>query len=259
MKKKREEYYVQSIKKAINILNCFSLNDKELGISEIGKKLKINKSTVYRILVSLEDEYFIASNPKTKKYRLGIKLIELGNILQKQMDIRNYSLPIMREVAQKTKESIDLNILSGLKRISIEKIDSSYPVREVVQLGKPLPIYCAAAGKSIMAFLPNEEINKIIQNEKLVPLTPNTITDPLKLKKELEEIRKNKYAISFEEGVLGISALAAPIFNHDGKIIASLSISGPINRFNKEKISLYIPLIKNATKKISCLLGNRSK
>lgn len=255
MGKKRSEYYVQSIKKAIKILNCFSLNNKELSITEIAKMLKLHKSTIYRMMVSLEDENFVTSNLETKKYRLGIKLLELGNIVQKQIEIRKYSLPIMREIANKTKESVDLNILSGWKKISIERIDSSYPIREVIQLGKGLPIYCAASGKVIMAFLSDEMIDNIIQSQKLVPLTPKTIIDPLKLKEDLKEIQRNKYAISFEEGVLGTAAVAAPIFDYSGKVIASLSISGPVDRFTKDKISLYIPLVKEATEKISFLIG----
>jgi len=190
---------------------------------------------------------------------LGIKLFELGQITQNQTEVRTCALPIMKELAKKTEESIDLNIISDGKRVSIEKVESSQDIRKIIQLGKSLPLYCGGSGKALLAFLPEEEIDKFIKQERLVKLGPNTITDPKKLKEHLKQIKENGYAISFEERVLGSVSIGAPIFDHSGKIVASLSVSGPISRFNKKKISLCISLIKEATDKISSLLGYHKK
>jgi len=255
MSKKRSDYYIQSIKRAIRILNSFALKKGELGVTELSERLNLHKSTVHRILVTLEDEGFMVKDQVSQKYRLGIKLFELGHIVKEQMEIRNYALPTMKELSQKTEESIDLNILSDGKRVSIEKIESPHDVRRIIQLGKSLPLYCGGSGKVLLAFLPDEEIENIIQKEKLIPFGANTITDPTKLKEHLKEIRQNGYAISFEERILGSASVAGPILNYKGKVVASLSVSGPVTRFTKKKIPVLVSLVKKRVKKISTLLG----
>lgn len=255
MSKKRSDYYIQSIKRAIQILNSFTSKEKELSITELSKRLNLHKSTIHRILVTLEDESLVIKNQITQKYHLGIKLFELGHLVQDQMEIRTYALPVMKELAQKTEESIDLNIVSDGKRVSIEKIESPHDIRRIIQLGKSLPLYCGGSGKALLAFLPDEEIDKIIQQENLLPLGPNTITDPAKLREHLKEIRKNRYAISIEERSLGSASIAAPIWDYTRKVVASLSISGPTTRFTKQKIPTLISLVKEAAKEISKSLG----
>jgi len=255
MSKKRSDYYIQSIKRAVQILNSFTLKKNELGVTELSERLNLHKSTVHRILVTLEDEGFVVKDQVSQKYRLGIKLFELGHIVKEQMEIRNYALPIMKELAQKTEESIDLNILSDGKRVSIEKIESPHDVRRIIQLGKSLPLHCGGSGKALLAFLPDEEVDKIIRKEKFIPFGPNTITDPTKLKEHLKEIRKNGYAISFEERILGSASVAAPILDYKGKVVASLSVSGPTTRFAKKKVPILISLVKEAAQKISASLG----
>lgn len=259
MNKKRSDYYIESIKRAIQILNSFTIKEKELGVTELSRRLNLHKSTIHRILITLEDEGFIVKNQITQKYYLGIKLFELGHIVQNQMEIRTYALPIMKELAQETEESIDLNIISDDKRVSIEKIESPHDIRRIIQLGKSLPLYCGSSGKALLAFLPDEEIDRFIKKEKLVKLGPNTITDPKKLKEHLKEIKGKGYAISFEERVLGSASIAAPILDYSGKVIASLSVSGPISRFNEKKIPPFISLVKEAADRISSLLGYHKK
>ena len=259
MNKKRSDYYIESIKRAIQILNSFTIKEKELGVTEISKRLNLHKSTIHRILITLEDEGFIVKNQFSQKYHLGIKLFELGHIVQNQMEIRSIALPTMKELAKKTEESVDLNIISEGKRVSIEKIESSQDIRKIIQIGKILPLYCGGSGKALLAFLPEKEIDQFIKNEKLEKLGPNTITDPKELKEHLKQIRKNGYAISFEERVLGSVSIGAPIFNHSGKVFASLSVSGPISRFNEKKIPFFISLIKEATEKISSLFGHNGE
>jgi len=162
---------------------------------------------------------------------------------------------LLKNSPKKTEESVDLNILSDGKRVSIEKIESPHDVRRIIQLGKSLPLHCGGSGKALLAFLPDEEIDKIIQKEKFIPFGPNTITDPTKLKEHLKEIRKNGYAISFEERILGSASVAAPVLDYKGKVVASLSISGPTTRFTKKKIPVLISLVKEAAQKISASLG----
>lgn len=259
MNKKRSDYYIKSIKRAIQVLNSFTIKEEELSITELSKILNLHKSTIHRILVTLNDEGLVVQNQVSQKYHLGIKLFEWGYIVQEQMEIRSYAFPIMKELAEKTEESVDLNIISDRKRVSIEKIESFHDIRRVIELGKSLPLYTGGSGKVLLASLPDEEIDKFIQEEKLISFTQNTITDPVKLKENLKEIRKKGYGIAFEERILGAASIGAPIWNYTGKAVASLSISGPSARFTKQKIPIFISLVIEAAKKISILLGYRKK
>lgn len=256
--KKRSDYYNQSIKRCALILNALGSQNKELGISELSRLLDLHKSTVHRMLVTLEDENFVAYNKTLQKFRLGIKLLELGSMAKEQIDIKNVAWPIMQEIAQKTEESIDLNILIDDRRVSIEKIESPHDLRRTIQLGKSLPLYCGGSGKAILAFLPNSEIERILQKSDLVPLGPNTIINPEVLNEHLKEIREKGYAMSFEERTLGSASIAAPILNEQNYAIASLSISGPSLRFTEEKISLFASLVKKAASDISNDCGYNS-
>ena len=158
MNKKQSDYYIESIKRAIQVLNSFSLEEKELGVTELSKRLNLHKSTVHRILVTLASEGIVVKNQDNQKYRLGIILFKLGSIVQQQLEIRECALPIMEDLAQKTKESIYLNVISGRKRISIEKVESSNYVRRVIRLGESLPLYTGGSGKVLLANFPDEEI-----------------------------------------------------------------------------------------------------
>jgi len=258
MKKDPSEYYIESIRRAFQILNCFTFNEKELGVSELSKKIELPKSTIHRILVSLAAEGILVQNKDNKKYSLGIVLFQLGSLVQQHLEIRKCALPVMEELAQKTKESIYLNVILGRKRISIEKVESPHEVRRVIRLGESLPLYTGGSGKVLLAHLPEEEIEKFLKEEKLIAFTPNTITDPKKLLKNLREIRENGYAIAVGERVIGATTIGAPIFDYTNKVVASLTISGPTGRFTKKKIPIFISLVKEAAERISILLGNQS-
>jgi IclR family transcriptional regulator, KDG regulon repressor len=253
--KKRSDYYIKSLKRSIQILNSFTLQKKELGITELSKKLNLHKSTIHRILVTLEDENIVMKNKISQKYRLGMKLFEYGNITIDQFEIKKYALPIVEDLAKKTEESIDLNIIIDDKRVSVEKIESLHEIRAIIQLGRSLPLYCGGSGKAILAFLPASKIERIISKENLISLGPKTITDQSILREHLKEIRKNGYAQSFEERVSGSSSIAAPIFDYKGNVIASISISGPITRFTKKKIPIFISLggFNNLTQRFGIL------
>jgi DNA-binding IclR family transcriptional regulator len=253
--KKRSDYSIRSIKRAIQVLNSFTIKEEERGITELSKILNLHKSTVHRILVTLSSEGLVVKNQISQKYHLGITLFKWGCIVQNQMEIRSYALPIIKDLARRTEESVDLNIISDRKRVSIEKIESSHDVRRVIKLGESLPLYTGGSGKVLLSSWPDEEIEKFIKEEKLVSFTPKTITDPVKLIENLKEIRKKGYSIAVEERVLGATSIGAPVWNHTGKVVASISISGPTTRFTEQKIPIFISLIKEAAMKISALLG----
>jgi len=242
---------ISSIKKASRILDLFSLNRKELSISDISKELNFSKSSVYYILKTLELENFIQKNNSTNsKYRLGIKFLELGNLFKEHTEIRYYALSSMQELQKNTNESVYLNINIEENRVSIEKIDSSYSVRSIVPLGKSFPLYKGAAGKIILAFLEKSDRDKYLQKYK-----KNKKFKLNYIEKELNKARKLFYIATFGEFEVGSAALASPIFDYNGNVVASISIAGSSERIKTKNIKNMIKYLKNAAMKISFLLG----
>ena len=255
MKKEKPNYYIKSLKKAFKILNLFSFEEKEFGVTELSKKLNLHKSTIHHILATLESEEVVTKNNDTKKYRMGIRLFKLGSIVQHHIELREIALPVMKELSQKTGESIHLNLIVGRKRVIIEKIESLSIIRLVPQLGENLPLYAGGSGKVLLAYMTDEDIEKYFQKEKLISFTPNTITNPEKLLAHLKEIREKGYAIASGERITGATTIGAPIFNHSRRVIASISICGPTERFTDNKIQMFISLVKGSAMKISELMG----
>jgi DNA-binding IclR family transcriptional regulator len=258
LNKKTSDYNIESIKRAVQILNSFSVNEYELGVTELSKRLNLYKSTVYRTLLALMKEGLVVKNQVNQKYSLGLQLFRWGSIVQNKMEIRNSALPIMQNLVQNTGETVDLSIISNRKRIIIEKINSPNDIRRVIKLGEIIPLYIGA-GKVLLASLPDEEIKQYLKEEKLVSLTPNTITDSSKLIEELHKIRERSYGIAMEEGIPGIASIGAPILNYTGKVVGAISISGPTLRFTKRNNPRFISLVREAAMKISVLLGYNNR
>lgn len=259
MDKKSSDYSIKSIKRTVQVINSFTANAHELGVTELSKMLNLHKSTVHRILITLSKEGLVVKNPVNQKYRLGIIFFKWGCIVQNQIEIRSYALPIMKDLAKSTEESVALNIISNNKRIIIEKIESPNEIQRVLKLGENLPLYFGSAGKVLLASLSDEEFEKCLKEERLISFTPHTITNKSKLMKNLHEIREKGYAIAIEERIPGGASIGAPIFDYTGKVIAALSISGPVLRFSEEKIPILISLVQDAAMKISVLLGYSNK
>ena len=255
MKKNRINYHIKSIKKALIILNSFNYDKYEMDLEELSKIANLPKSTARRILITLEDENMIVKNKNNDKYRLGIRLFHFGQIVKSKLEVKSIALPTIRELAHNTGETVELFFLSGEKRVSLEKIEGPLDTREETKLVKILPLYAGAPGKAILAFLPQERINRIITKEKLIPLGPKTITDPEKLRNNLQEIKREGYAISLEEIVPGWCSIAAPIFNEYKEIVASIGVSGASIRFSEGKKMNIISLVKEAANKISTSIG----
>jgi len=251
----KKGYKVKSIKNSIKVLESFSVEKLSLNLTELTEKTNINKTTLFRILSNLEESCYILKNVNTKKYQLGIKLFELGQLVQREMIIRDISLPIMKGLSYLTKETIGLDIAIGEKRATIEKIESSHVVRHTIELGKLYPLYAGANSKILLAFSSEDKIKKIVWKDKLVAFTDKTITDPAKLESNLFEIKKKGYAVSIGEIFNNSTAIAVPILKNNKKAIAALFISGPSERFDGEKISRIIKLLKNSANNISKKIG----
>lgn len=227
---------------------------------EMARKLKMNRSTLYRIISALTETGFVKKDPDTQKYSLGLKIIELaGNILGK-MEVREVARPILQKLVQTTKETVHLGVLnrdggSGGEVIYIDKVDGPEPVGLLTSVGKILPVYVTALGKAIVAFLPEDELEEIVNIQSFEQRTRNTITSKQEFLDCLQTVRSRGYAADNEENRLNACCIAAPIFDISGNVIAAVSISGPFFRLPPKKIKMFIAPLMSAAMDISKGLG----
>jgi DNA-binding IclR family transcriptional regulator len=193
----------------------------------------------------------------TAQYTLGLNTLRLGLLAKGQFNLASLAKPYMRELSLRTKETVLLTAVNGTRGIVLERVESEEPVRfSIFQPGMTLPLHCGASSKILMAHLPEEEWDHIIAKEGLKRYTPHTITEAESLKAHLRQIRKRGVAFSDQEVDRDVRAVAAPILDPTGELIAGLSVAGPAYRINKKKVSLLSRLVSEYAQNISYQLGN---
>lgn len=246
---------IQTVERIAMILRCFTNSENDLGVMEISREIGLHKSTTSRLLSALHQEGFVAKNSQTGKYRLGLGLVNLAGVVLEQQNLRQVAQEYLRALAESTRETINISILDGDESTNIETVRSPRSISFAGRLGRRTPLHCTSTGKVQLAFMSTENREKIL-SRPLAEYTPYTVTDPTDLEATLAEVRDQGYAISNEEFEEGLVAIAAPIRNISGEIIASLSISGPTYRMDSETLQRYIPMLIEAAKNISRSLGN---
>lgn len=248
-----EEYNVKSLARAMQVLECFSVEEPELGISEIAKRLGTQKSTIFNILNTFQKTGYVCQNPKTNKYYLSVKILHLGYIVNHHMGLRDVFAPYLAQIAEGTNEVCYFGMLDNNEVLYIESAHPAGQHQARNILGERAPLHCTGLGKVMLAHLPPEEIEKILSGE-LKPFTPYTLCDPDAMRAQLEEIRVNGYAVDNMEHEFGVRCVAVPVFNAAGKVFAAVSVSGPSLRFDQATIAQHAQLITQALQPIQrCL------
>ncbi len=247
---------VNSVLKAVKILEIIG-RSKPLGISEIGRKLEIPKSSTHGLLQTLESEGFVEKNGNTNKYNLGTKLIELGYLAQNNLDICRIAKPYLNGINQETDETVHLTLLDDEEVLYVDCVESKQRMRTYSVIGIKAPLYCTAVGKAILAQLPEKKIKHIINSRGLARLTNSTITNESSLFQDLSDTQSRGYSIDNMEHEDSLICVGAPIKNASGDVFASLSVSGPSNRMTEKRIVQIGDLVQNATSEISRKLGFR--
>ncbi len=246
---------VQSVDRALSILEALSDHNEGLGITEIAKGTNLHKSTVYRLLTTLIFKDYVEQDLETNRYRLSMKLFELGNKKIRDIDLLSISKPYTRELMESVNEVVHLVIRVGNNIIYIDKVDANNTIRMASNIGRRSPLYCTSVGKAMMAFLSEDEVEKIWNTSEVKKQTDNTIMDLEGLKKELKKISQLGYAEDDEENELGVRCIGAPVFNYRGEVEGAISISGPTLRVTKEKVEEYGKKVKKYADLISKELG----
>lgn len=219
--------------------------------------LGYSQSKTYRLVRTLTQYNFLKEEDGTARYTLGLNALRLGLLAKGQFNLSNLAKPLMRELSLRTKETVLLTAVNGTRGIVLARVESEEPVRfSIFQPGGTIPLHCGASSKILMAFLPEEEWDHIIAKEGLRRYTPNTIIHAEQLKTHLREIRRKGYAFSDQEVDRGVRAVAAPIVNDAGELIAGLSVAGPAFRISKKKVSSCGRLVIQYAQKISSQLRN---
>jgi len=253
-----DRYLINSILRACNILRCFSGKKGHFKVSEVARLLHLDRSTTYRILLTLERGGFLEKDAKTGEYSLGVAAFEVGNAYLGRADFIQISKPVMSHLAVEVQETVHLAILSGTEILYVDKVDSPRTLGVMSKVGQRGPVYCTALGKVLLAFLPDDERSKILGQIQLKPLTQNTITSKKGFTEELKEVRRLGYARDHREIEEDVECLAAPIRNHLGDVIASISISGPQRKINIPREGTFAGQVMKAAALISSKMGHKS-
>lgn len=243
----------KTVVKSMDILNLF-LTHPKLNFNEIVQFSGMPKTSVYRMVMSLE-EMGLLDKDEDGKYSLGLLFLQFGHLVAERLDIRQIALPVMKKLHDNVGESVNLVIQDGREAIYIEKLDTKQHVKHYTAIGQRAPLYAGACSRIILAFLPHNEREQYLDQIELKPITSRTIVDKEELRLILEESQKKGYAVSHSELENHISAVAAPIFNYKGSIIASISIAGLGWNYQKEMLPSMIEKVKSAAIEISKKFG----
>jgi DNA-binding IclR family transcriptional regulator len=245
---------LKTVKKALALLDTFTGDVRGQGVTEIANKLKIHKSTAHGLLTALKEEGYVILDRATRKYYLGYKILDLASRIQHQRDLKDVSRPVLEELSRTIEEDVALNIAIEGRRICTFLVESRYFVRNLVPVGKPLPLHCSAAGKVLLAYLGKDQIEEIVHRHGLPRFTRNTITQKEKLFRKLAEIKRKGYGESREEYGKEAASVAFPLFDGTGKVVGCLSIQSTVNRLNSRSRPGFIKEGLKAAKKIGTLL-----
>lgn len=246
---------IQAVDRALQILDLFDEYETELKITEISRRLGLHKSTVHSLLKTLQSRGYIIQDPDSGKYRLGLKLMERGNLVSQGMDLRNIAKKFLMELSLKTGLTVHLVILDGKEGVYIDKVEGASGVIMYSRIGRRVPIHSSAVGKVLVAFKQEQELAEILNGYVYTRQTPNTITCEAEFLNELAAVRKKGYAVDDQENERGVRCMAVPVRDHTRQVIAAISVSTPVSAHDDGTDEQIVDCLKSAAGKISEQMG----
>lgn len=245
---------IKSVEKAIDILSCFTTESSSLTVVEITRLTGFNQSTVSRILTTLANKRCVEHVGSSGRYQLGVKFYQWESVLRQTPNLADLARPVMEDLRDLCGEEVSLYVLNEGNRICLEAVKSRYGVAKVTTVGKVFPLHCGAAGKVLLAYLPEKARRDVLRRKGLEKYTATTMVDAEALEADLAKIRLDGYAVSLGEREEGAYSVVAPIRDVRGEVVASLSISGPIYRFSEEKRGENVRAVARAAEEIESVL-----
>ncbi len=247
---------VQSLGRALDVLEVFPRHGPELGLTKIASLLNLNKATAYRLLATLEERGYVERALESRKYRLGVRAFELGLYFQSQLEVRKLALPSMRDMVDQTGEAAFLCIREGDEAVCIERVEAEQQVNIFsLRVGGRQPLHCGAAPRALLSGMDEKQITAYAARTGLPASTPDTITSLENLLKDVQQTRVRGYVVSMNDVVNGIAAVGGPVYDHSGNVIASISLSGLSIGYKPERISELARTVVETAKRISRQLG----
>ena len=250
----------QTVSRALDILEVFLDYGPEIGLSEVSRLVQLNKATAYRILSTLEGRGYVVRSPENRKYRLGVRTFELGSYFQSQIELRRIAIPEMQTMVAETSEAAFLCVREGDEALCIERVEALHEVNIfTLRVGGRQPLHCGGAPRALLADLDEHELEGYARRTRLPAVTPFTLNRLDQLLADVRHTRQQGYAFSANDVVLGISALGAPIYGYEDKVVASISLSGLSNRFEGEHLQLLVKILTAAARHLSLAIGGRNE
>ncbi|MDR7316837.1 IclR family transcriptional regulator [Brevibacillus nitrificans] len=244
---------LKTLDQSLKLLQLFTKDKPEWGARELAKEIGVNHANVFRMLSTFEANRYLEKDPVTKKYSLGIRLWELGLTMRESFHVSRLIHPILESMMEESGESIFLTCLDGDEGLTLDALEPDNVVKFSVSVGSRCPLFVGASYRSIMAYLPQEHIERIIQ-QGLKQYTKNTIADPDQLRAELAHILEVGWARSSGEYTPDVLAIACPLFHYEGHIMGSLTISGPQYRMPEESVEKYYDILMRGKEQIDKII-----
>ncbi len=245
----------KTVERALDILEVFVDSDKALGITELSRRVNLNKSTTYRMVQALRTRGYINQDDQTNKYYLGYKILKFASGFLNQNKIREIARRHLEELSRKTLQTVQLAIFEENKIVYIDQVEGSDIFQVRLKIGSRGPLHCTAAGKSILAFLPEEELKNTLKNSKLIPFTEKTIISVEHLRNEIRGIKRVGFSFCDREYDDHLRAIGAPILGIGSKVIGAVALVAPYNRIKVKEVSYYGNMVRETGLKISSEMG----
>jgi IclR family pca regulon transcriptional regulator len=230
------KYTLETLLRGLNILSLYTRETPALTLTEITKATNLNKTTVYRILTTLENTGYLIRDPETKRYRPGLKVLQLGFASISSLEVRQVARIYLEQLSQQVSETVSLSVLDGPDIIYVDRVRNQGIVGVVLGMGSRLPAHCASMGKAMLAHLPPAELRQYLDQVAREPCTPKSLVDRQALESELALVRKQGYATNDEELEIGLRAVAAPIWDNSNRVVAAVNITGSVSSISQERL-----------------------
>ena len=254
-----DRYIIEILDVALDVIDTMASSHEEYhSPSILARQFKLNRSRMFRIFKTLERREYVILDPKTGTYRLGLKFLEISQNIRDRLSLRSEAEEVLKSLAAGTGDTSYLIIAYGNSAIVIDRYSGDNMLQLAAPIGSRLPLHTGAAPKILLAFMPEDQRERLIDEMELPSFTPNTISDKEILRKTLAEIRKQGYAVDEQDFEIGAYAFGAPVFDHEGNIVAGISITTPTARCSPKRRKELIGIVLAAALTLSEKLGYQS-
>lgn len=241
--------------RAVEILDVLSRAESDLTIREIAAKVELPKSSVQRLLRGLVDNQMAVQDSRTRCYRLGPRTLAFGMAYQRRIDIRGVAMPYMARLRDRTGETVGLSVVVGEELLHIDQVQSGSELRRTFEIGRPLPLWCGAPSRLVLAAMPDTEVERIARERVAGDVVPAKPPEPDELLELVRQARVNGFATAFEETLIGVNTIAAPVYGESDQLLATIAVTGPCVRFDEDAMAAARPDLLTTAEAVSRELG----